>query len=123
MERRSVVEQDRRIRREHRHQPVPHHPAAGGEVEDAVVRVNVAVELMLLQVLDQRAAGAVNDALGDAGRSGRVQDVERVVEREPLERHRLRRDIADEVAPRLRAAHGADVGPLVHVGNDHRVFD
>ena len=28
MERRPVVEHDRRVRREHRDEPVPHHPAA-----------------------------------------------------------------------------------------------
>ena len=36
MEGRAVVEQQRRARGEARDQPVPHHPAAGGEVEHAV---------------------------------------------------------------------------------------
>ena len=36
-ERRAVVKHDRGAHRQARHQPVPHHPAAGGEVEDAVV--------------------------------------------------------------------------------------
>ena len=38
MERRAVVEQQRRLRRERRDQPVPHHPAAGREVEHPVAR-------------------------------------------------------------------------------------
>ena len=33
------------------HQPVPHHPAAGGEVEEPVARAHVAVQLVFLQVL------------------------------------------------------------------------
>ena len=37
-------------------------------------------------MLDEGAAGAMNDALGHAGRAGGVQDVERMVERERLER-------------------------------------
>ena len=35
MERRAVIEQQRRARGQRRDQPVPHHPAAGGEVEHA----------------------------------------------------------------------------------------
>ena len=82
MERRSVVQHQRRFRGERRDQPVPHHPAAGREVEDAIAGADVAVQLVLLQVLEQRAAGAVHDALRHAGRAGRIEDVERMVERE-----------------------------------------
>ena len=49
---------------------------------------------VLLQVLQQRAAGAVHDAFGNAGRAGGKQDVDRVIERQPLERQRLRREAA-----------------------------
>ena len=94
MERRAVVEQERRARRERRHEPVPHHPAAGREVEDAIAGLHVAVQLVLLQVLQQRAAGAVDDALGHAGRAGRIEDVERMVERQRRVRERRRRDAA-----------------------------
>ena len=38
VERRAVVEHDRGLARQAAHQPVPHHPAAGGEVEQAVGR-------------------------------------------------------------------------------------
>ena len=85
MKGRAVVEQQRRAGRERRDQPVPHHPAAGREVEDAIARLDVGVELMLLQVLNQRAAGAMHDALGNAGGARRVQDVERVIERQRFE--------------------------------------
>ena len=45
---------------------------------------------MLLQVLQQRAAGAVHDAFRRAGRAGGEEDVERVVEGQPLEGERRR---------------------------------
>ena len=38
--RRAIVEQQPRLRRQPRHEPVPHHPAAGGEVEESVARNN-----------------------------------------------------------------------------------
>ena len=119
MERRAVVEQQRRLGRERRHQPVPHHPAAGREVEDAIARLDVAVELVLLQVLDQRAAGAVDDALRDAGRARRIEDVERMVERKRSNLSPSRRAApmnslhSDGVAARCRA-----IGVLGDVGND-----
>ena len=81
-ERRPVEQHDRGAGREPRDQPVPHHPAAGGEVEQSVVRSEVGVQHQLLEVLQQRAAGSVHHALGQSGRAGRVQDVQRVIERE-----------------------------------------
>lgn len=59
--------------------PVPHHPAAGGEVEEAVVRAHVAVQHKLFGVVNQQAGGAVHDALGFAGGAGGVEDVNRVI--------------------------------------------
>ena len=44
MERRAVVEHERRAGREARHQPVPHHPAGRREVEEPVVRLQVDVQ-------------------------------------------------------------------------------
>ena len=104
MERRAVVEHERRLRRERGDEPVPHHPAARREVEDAVAAADVAVELVLLQVLEQRAAGAVDDALRHAGGAGRIQDVERVVERQPLE-------ASSSASSRGRATRPTDASP------------
>src|SRR5690606_33872964 len=59
--------------------PVPHHPAAGGEVEEAVFRAHVAVEHEFLRVVDQQASGAMHDALGFAGGAGGIEDVDRMV--------------------------------------------
>ena len=86
VERRPVVEEQRRLGRQRRDQPVPHHPAAGREVEDAVAapRCRSGADAPS-GARDQRAAGTVNDALGDAGGAGRIEDVERVIERQLLE--------------------------------------
>ena len=81
-ERRAVEQDQRRLAGQPDDQPVPHHPAAGGEVEEAVARAHVAVEAVLLEVLQERAAGAVHDGLGLAGGARGVEDVERVIERE-----------------------------------------
>jgi hypothetical protein len=61
---------------------------------------------MLLEVLQQRAAGGMNDALGDAGGAGGKQDVERVRKRQRLEGDRLRRVAGDEIRKRGGAFHG-----------------
>ena len=71
---------DRDARRERRRQPVPHHPPARGDVEQTVARRQIGVELVLLEVGQQHPSGAVDDALGSAGRAAGVQDVPRVVE-------------------------------------------
>ena len=106
-----------------RDEPVPHHPAAGGEVEQPVAGLHVAVQTVLLQVLEQDAASAVHDALRHAGRSRRVHDVERVVERQLRVVDRARRERRQERLPgRAAAQHrelvgAADVG--LEVGHDH----
>ena len=110
MEGRAVVEHERRARREPRREPVPHHPAAGREVEQPVARAQVAVEQLLLRVLEQRAARAVHDALRRAGRAGRVQDVERMVEGQALERERGARAPARASVPTY-ARPAASAGP------------
>ena len=66
----AVVEQDCGLGRQRRDEPVPHHPAQGRVVEDAVAGPDVAVELVLLEVLKEDAARAVHDALGHAGGAG-----------------------------------------------------
>src|SRR6266545_4655624 len=80
MERRTIEQQNRRAGCERGDQPVPHHPAERREVEHAVARMNVAMELVLFQVLDQRAARTVDDALRNTGSTGRIEDVQRMVE-------------------------------------------
>ena len=81
----AVVQDDRRPRRRHRRQPVPHHPAARREVQDPVAGTDVEVQLLLLGVGEQHPAAAVHDALGHPGGPGAEQHVPRVVERQRLE--------------------------------------
>ena len=88
LQRRAVEQHDRRAGGERARERVPHHPAAGREVEVAVVRPHVGVQRVLLQLLQQRAAGAVHDALRHAGRAGRIQDEGRMIERQLRERQR-----------------------------------
>src|SRR2546430_9512657 len=64
-----------------------HHPATGREVEQPVAALQVGVQQVLLVMLQQRAAGAMHDALRSAGRAGRIQDVQRMVEGERSEEH------------------------------------
>jgi hypothetical protein len=51
MQRRAVVEHDRRARRERRDEPVPHHPTGRREIEHDVSGPNVRVQHVLLAVL------------------------------------------------------------------------
>ena len=81
------IEEERRAAGEARDQPVPHHPAAGGEIEQPVARSHVAMQS---DVLSDAAAAyrrrRMHDAFGHAGGAGRIEDIERMIERQPLER-------------------------------------
>ena len=81
----AVIEHDRGGRQQHPDEEVPHHPAGGREPEDPVPLLRVQVQVELLQVLEQDPALAVHDRLRQAGGPRRVQDPERVVERNLLE--------------------------------------
>ena len=103
---RSVPEQNRRLRRQRRNQPVPHHPAEGGEVEDAVAGLDVAVELVLLDVLQQHAARAMDDAFGHSRGARGEEDEEGVIEGKPCEIDLAGREGADERVEGDRAGDG-----------------
>ena len=81
----AVVEDDRRLGEQAGDDEVPHHPAGGGEPEEAVAGLGVDVEVHLLQLLEQDAALALDDRLRQAGGAGGVEDPERVVEGDALE--------------------------------------
>ena len=76
----AVVEHDLGGGEQHAHQEVPHHPAGGGEPEHAVALLGVQVQVHLLEVLEQDAALAVHDRLGQAGGARGVEHPQRVVE-------------------------------------------
>ena len=109
-ERRAVEQEQRRPRGEAGDEPVPHHPAARGEVEQAVAALQVAVQQMLLEVLQQRAARAVHDAFRRAGGARRVQDVDRMVERQARILDRAGRVRRKEVVPADGAANRRHAG-------------
>ena len=76
----AVVEHDLGVGEQHAGQEVPHHPAGGGEPEHAVALLRVHVQEHLLQVLEQDAALAVHDRLGQPGGARAVEHPQRVVE-------------------------------------------
>ena len=78
------------------------------------------MQLVFLEVLHQRAAGTVDDALGDAGRSRRVEDVERVIERQQDELEGLRIRRTEKRLPQFSVPQVVHVRGGVDVGNDHR---
>ena len=85
LEGRAVVQHDAAAAGEASDQPVPHHPAAGGEEEQHVLALEIDVQPMFLEVLQQRAASPVADALRLAGGARGIEDVERMVEGQRLE--------------------------------------
>ena len=101
--RRTVVEHDRRAARQRAREPVPHHPPARGEIEDPIAGTDGGVKLVFLQVLQQRAARAVHEALRKAGRARREHHVERMVERQTFEAKRNAVAARGEARPRLPA--------------------
>lgn len=80
VERRAVVEHQAGAHRQTGGQPVPHHPAAGGVVEQPVAVAQVGVQAVLLEMLQEHAAGGMDDALGDSGGARRIEDVQRLLE-------------------------------------------
>ena len=68
--------------------------------------LDVALQLVFLEVLQQRAACAVDDRLRHARRARGVQDVERLIERERLQRNLIRRRASQPRVP----AHEKQVG-------------
>ena len=75
---------------------VPHHPAGGGEPEEAVAGAEIQMQAELLRVLDEDATMPVHDRLRQPSRARGVEDVERCVERHRLER-KCRRPRDDNV--------------------------
>ncbi len=86
----AVVEHDRGRRQQAADEEVPHHPAGRREPEDAVARLRVDVQVLVLELLQQDPAVALHDRLRQARRAGAVEDPQRVVERDRREGQRRR---------------------------------
>src|ERR1700738_661339 len=87
--RRPIIEHKGSPAAEARNEPVPHHPAASGEKEEPLAWAQIAVQPMVLEMLEERAAGAMHDAFRHARGAGRKQDVDGMIERQPFECERL----------------------------------
>ena len=113
----AVEQHDARPDGEPRHEVVPHHPAGRREPAEAVVGAEIRVERERLEVLEEDAAVAVDDRLGQARGPRREQHVQRVVEGDGVEDEGRR--VGDEPRPGLRAGHGRHgVGLRAQVGDD-----
>ena len=85
--------------------------------------MNVRVEAVLLEVLEQGPAGAVDDALRDAGGAGRVHDVKRVVEGDRLELDLAGGVDEGQLVPGDRARHEPEIRRAAEIRNDDGAFD
>ncbi len=77
------------------------------------------MQLVFLEVLQQRAAGAVHDALGHAGGTRGEHDEQRMVERQALERQLRRLERRHEVMHIDRTGDASEVRVAARVWNDH----
>ena len=121
MKRRAVIERQRRTGSKARDEPVPHHPAAGREVEKRLTGLQVAMKAMLLQVLEKRAARRMDNAFRDAGRSARIHDVERMREGQANESERIVRRGSEKRRPVLRPCE--TLRTLADEGHDGDMFE
>ena len=119
----AVELQDGAARGEHRHPQVPHDPVRRGEPEEPVALANVELQSGGLEVLEDRAAVSVHDGLRHPGRAGRIDDPERVRERNGREcQRRWRGDRLDERDGARRSGH-VDGGPGIEVRHHHDRLD
>ena len=95
----AVEQHDRRTDAQPRHDVVPHHPPGGREPQEPSARTEVVVQAERLDVLEQHAAVPVHDRFRQAGGARREQHVQRMVERNGLERDRLVRCVGEELGP------------------------
>lgn len=117
--RRAVIEQQRGPAGQAGNQPVPHHPAASGEVEETIPGPDIAMQLVLLEVLQKGPASAMNQALRLAGCPGGKQDIEGMIEGQPREADRgLTRVGRHEVIQHDGVRNHAQVRTRVHVAGD-----
>ena len=94
----AVDHHDRRAQEQRRHERVPHHPGGRREPLQPVAGLQVPAERVVLLVLEQNPAVAVNDRLREAGRARGEEHVERVRERQRLELERP--FVGEKLAPR-----------------------
>ncbi len=64
MEWRTIEQDQRSPARQTTDQPVPHHPAACGEIEEYVIGLEIGVQAVFLAMLQQGSASGMHNAFG-----------------------------------------------------------
>ena len=121
VERVALIQNDRRADHKPGHDPVPHHPAAGGKEEQPVLGAHITMQPQFLGMLQGDAANAVNNAFGRAGGAAGIEDIERVVEPDPHEIGKRRVTFGLFEQAWLRQP--GQVRCRVQIGDDQRVGD
>jgi hypothetical protein len=119
----AVVKQDRGPAGQGGEEPVPHHPAAGGDVEDLVFPLEIAMDDQFLQVVDQDSTRALDHALGLAGGAGGKHDEHRMIEGQLLEFHREVIILGQKILEVDRVGNAADVRLFLRVRHDDDLFE
>ena len=104
-------------------QPVPHHPAAGGEVKDRVLTGETGMQDQFFEMMDQDAAGTLHHAFGQAGGARGIHHVEGVIKRQLLELDLQTGFRGLEVIDHDCLGDGADVRTGVGVGHHHQLLN
>ena len=116
----AVEQHHRGVGQQHADEEVPHHPAGRREPEHAVAGARVDVQLVVLELLEQDPALALDDRLRQAGRTGAVQHPQRVVERHLRERQlgigRAEKPVLPAAA--VQVAEADDLRQPAHLGGD-----
>ncbi len=116
----AVVDADGGADQQPRHLRIPHDPAGGRIPVEAVLRPEIELQRMAFQGFQQGAAVAVHDRLRHAGGAGRIQDPQRMVERQLFEADSLRRPSRPQQAvPQHRIRQR---GLRIQVGQQHRML-
>ena len=103
-----VVEHDGTARAQGGGLPVPHHPAAGGDIQHPIPGLHVVVEHQLLELVDEEPAYGLDHALGFARGAGGKHDHGGVVERPLFVDEGLRHLFGEEVLIDNRIRHLSD---------------
>ena len=114
----AVDHHDRRAQEQRRDERVPHHPGGRREPLEPVAGLDVPAQTVVLELLDEDPAVAVDDRLRQTRRPGGEEDVERVCERQRVELERP--GLGEELVPGDRVRQGIVVAARVGDVDDRR---
>jgi len=105
-------------------QPVPHHPAAGGKIDNGVIAFQVGMQHQFLQVLQENARRSLHHALGRSGGAGGIHDVERMIWRKLGEVEACRMVVsACEIIVEHSLGNRCDGGLWIEIRDHHQAAD